>query len=237
MQKTLHIALCDTNFADRKQMERLLSRESDKRQPEHMIYVETFGSTGALLDNKRIYDAYFLDVPDTEFSAYDVALHLQERGVHSPVILCISTMDYRKQGALQGQSIFLNKPIQTRELSLIIDKIIMEKEISYIPTIEFRNAVNTYYLEAKDIMFIEQDAGPMYIHLANGQIKEAQGNLENIFNDFIPYPSFFMPCKKYIINGHFVEKVQLHKIYMPKDITLPIPLGASRKTRQFLQTL
>ena len=111
MIKTIHLALCDTNFPDRKQMERLLARESDKRINECVIYMETYGSKEALLQSPRIYDAYFLDIPDSDYSAYQLAVDLQNKGITSPIVFCVSTMNYREVGPLLDNSVFINKPI------------------------------------------------------------------------------------------------------------------------------
>ena len=48
----MHIAICDDNVADRKQLERLLKRESDKRASSTgIIYADSFGNASALLAN------------------------------------------------------------------------------------------------------------------------------------------------------------------------------------------
>ena len=40
----MHIAICDDNIADRKHLERLLSRESDKRMgTPNLLYVDSYG--------------------------------------------------------------------------------------------------------------------------------------------------------------------------------------------------
>ena len=46
----MHIAVCDDNVADRKQLERLLKRESDKRAASTgIIYTDSFGNSTSLL--------------------------------------------------------------------------------------------------------------------------------------------------------------------------------------------
>ena len=55
----MHIAVCDDNVADRKQLERLLKRESDKRAASTgIIYTDSFGNSTALLSNPMQYDAF-----------------------------------------------------------------------------------------------------------------------------------------------------------------------------------
>ena len=214
MQKTLHIALCDTNFADRKQMERLLTRESDKRLNSCVFYMETFGSRDALLDNPRVYDAYFLDMPDESYSAYDLAKDIQAKGILSPIIFCNSTIDYRECGDLLPNSVFLNKPIAVSELSLILDEIIIQKQEQYIPTVELRNATEVFYLTEKEIVYCENKPKErkILIHLPDGSTREAEASIQNFFTELISFEVFFMANKSIIANARYVKKISMFGI-------------------------
>ena len=60
----MHLAICDDHMADRKQMERLLGRESDRRlNTTGVLYVDSFGSKESILTTPMIYDAIFMDMP------------------------------------------------------------------------------------------------------------------------------------------------------------------------------
>lgn len=229
MPKTLHIALCDTNFPDRKQMERLLSRETDKRQNECLIYMETFGSHASVLATKRVYDGYFLDIPEEDFSAIDLARELRKKGIVSPVIFCISTMDYRLNNDIDGDVYFLEKEIKVSDLSETIDELLLRKEAHHIPSIEFRNSEETYYVEPKDIIYINHEGLSMYIHMTDGTVKKARGEIENAFVEFSPFPLFFMPTKNYIINKDYVKKISPFTITLTNNVTIPIPFGIAKK--------
>ena len=53
----MHLAVCDDNIADRKQMERLLGRESDRRlNTTGILYMDSFGNKEAILTTPMIYD-------------------------------------------------------------------------------------------------------------------------------------------------------------------------------------
>ncbi len=214
MQKTLYIALCDTNFADRKQMERLLERESDKRLHSCVFYMDTFGSKDALLENPRVYDAYFLDMPDPVYSAYDLAKDIQAKGILSPIIFCNSSMDYRECGDLLPNSVFINKPIIVSELSLLLDEISIQKQEQYIPTIELRNATDVYYLTEKEILYCESKPKDykILIHLTDGSIREADALIQNLFTELISFETFFMANKAIIVNARHVKKTDLFHV-------------------------
>ena len=59
----MHIAICDDNIADRKQTERLLGRESDRRaKTDNVLYIDSFGKQESVLVSPMIYDMFFIDM-------------------------------------------------------------------------------------------------------------------------------------------------------------------------------
>ena len=237
MPKTLHLALCDTSFPDRKQMERLITRESDARRNQCLIYMETFGSSAALLTSPLIYDAYFLDIPEKEYSALHLAADLRKKGIGSPVVFCISTMDYRENTVPADRIYFLNKPVRKEELSKLLDEILIQKEKHHVPTIEFRDADGTYYLEAKNIVYMEHKGLTMLIHMKDGSVKTAHGELSHKFLDFSICPAFFMPGRNYIVNGDCVTNLTNFKMTLCDSSVIPLSFGIAKKIRKLLQNI
>ena len=239
MQKTLHIALCDTNFADRKQMERLLTRESDKRLNSCVFYMDTFGSRDALLDNPRVYDAYFLDMPDASYSAYDLAKDIQAKGILSPIIFCNSSIDYRKCGELLPNSVFINKPIMVSELSLILDEIIIQKQEQYIPTVELRNATEVFYLTEKEIIYCENRSKDrkLIIHLSDGSLREADANIQNFFTELIPFEVFFIANKSIIANARYIKKLSFLGITLENGESFPLTYTRRKEVQSKINKL
>lgn len=82
----MHIAVCDDNVADRKQLERLLKRESDKRAASTgIIYTDSFGNSTSLLSNPMQYDAFYIDMCLTEgITGTEVANALIAQGSTHP---------------------------------------------------------------------------------------------------------------------------------------------------------
>lgn len=239
MQETLNIALCDTNFADRKQMERLLERESDKRSSSCVFYMETIGSRDALLENPRVYDAYFLDIPDSEYSAYDLAKEIQAKGIHSPIVFCVSSMDYRTCGELLQNSVFLNKPIQVSALSLVLDEIILQKQEQYIPTIELRNATDVFYLTEEEIQYCEnhRNSRRLTIHLANGTTREAEGFINNLCHELSSFGTFFMANPNTIVNARYVNKVNLFHIILQNGKSVRLSSTGVKEVKALMEKL
>ena len=116
----MHIAICDDNIADRKHLERLLGRESDRRKDtKGILYIDAYGNVDALTKSPMIYDLFFIDMTQLPPYGMETAILLREMGVVAPF-----------------------KP---EELTEIINKV-EAKQKKAAPTIEIRDDLNTYYI-------------------------------------------------------------------------------------------
>lgn len=217
----MYIAIADSSVGDRKQMERLLERESDKRiSTTGVFYIETFGSSEALLNSPSVYDAYFLDVTDKGNNSYDIATKIRNKGILSPIVYCISSIDYHNCGEMLANSVFINKPIKVAELSLVLDQILKQKQDNLIPTIEFRDSNKSFYLEEKEIIYMTGGDYSITIMLSNGTVRTANGFIENIWNDVSNFDSFLPINSKTIINARYVKEIAGMSIIMTDGVRL-----------------
>lgn len=216
MAKSLSVALFDTNFGDRKQMERLLERESDKRTDSCPIYTTTFGNKDTLLNTQRIYDAYFLDIPDEQYSAYDLAKDLRLKNIASPIIFCTSSMDYRTCGRELSNTFFMDKPILVADLNSMVEELIHQKVENYVPTIEIRGITQTSYLTEREIVYCEnkKHTRNITIHLQDGTSMFTENDIDNLLSELEPLGQFFMANNQIIVNARYVEKTTFFKVYM-----------------------
>lgn len=221
----MYVALADSSVGDRKQMERLLARESDKRiSTTGVIYIETFGSSQALLSSPTVYDAYFLDVTDKDNNSYDIAKAIREKGILSPIVYCISSIDYHNCGEMLTNSVFINKPVKVAELSLVLDQILKQKADNLIPTIEFRDQNESYYLEEREIVYIKGESYSITIFLADGTVKTASGFIENLWREIGNFKSFVPINSSTIINSRFVENIAGMSVIMKGGTRLKMNL-------------
>lgn len=93
----MHVAICDDNVADRKHLERLLSRESDKRAgTPNILYVDSYGEKMHFLANPLKYNLIFMDMSSEPGIVEFILEHLDEMGYHAPLILYSDKIDYTK---------------------------------------------------------------------------------------------------------------------------------------------
>lgn len=167
-------------MADRKQMERLLGRESDKRIPTTgVLYIDSYGNKEAILTTPMIYDALFLDMCADGSDSIELANALREAGYALPIIFCSSKTNYRSSAGLPANCFFLDKPINPDKLSSMIDTLlaITKKQIQKI---EFRSLTETFYLTEDDIMYASPEGRTTILRLMDGQERLAASELVNL---------------------------------------------------------
>lgn len=210
----MHIAICDDNVADRKQLERLLKRESDRRsRTTGILYADSFGNAPALLSNPMQYDVFYIDMCRTEgVCGLDVVNGLLSKGVNAPIVMCCSLVNYREL-ELPSNVIFLDKPIRTEELSRSIDHALSIK--SEAPSlIELREDKDTYYVTEPDIVYAVEEGMYVRVTLTDGRRINVVSTAMNLFSQIEMYASFFAPSQKIIVNGRHIGSLGLRKIVM-----------------------
>lgn len=218
----MHIAVCDDNIADRKQLERLLGRESDKRKEDTgVFYTDSFGDSDALSKNPMPYDLFFIDLTACETDGLSFALKLRQMGVTAPIVLCSSKIDYlTAMESLPNSStdfMHLNKPILTSELSAALDQAILLQK-NRIPTIELRSDKDTYYVKEDDIVYAVTEGQFVNVYLKDGTMVPIITKMTNFYYGVAMFPHMFLLSEKSMINIAYLDKISPFKITL-KDGT------------------
>lgn len=221
----MHIAICDDNVADRKQLERLLKRESDARAlAAEGFYVDSYGHMEALLRSPMLYDAFFIDMCQGETTGMDVAKALTKVGVNAPIILCSSRIAYQEY-SFPANVLFLDKPIKKEELSEAIDHAITVKA-SAVPLIELREESGEYcYVTESEILYAISEGSYLKVTLTNQKVLSILSTLDNLYSQLSKYPMLFPISKKVLINGRYLQKVKAFTAYMSDGSSFRISLN------------
>ena len=120
----MHIAVLDDNIADRKQIERLLDRESDRRiSTTGNLYTDTFGAVDAFLAAPRQYDFFMIDMKGEAGESVEIARKIRDLGIKVPICFFRSEKEFADV-ELPANVLFLEKPVKVAELTAIIDEVI-----------------------------------------------------------------------------------------------------------------
>ncbi len=219
----MHIAICDDNVADRKQLERLLKRESDKRiLTTGNLFTNSFGNAEILLANPMQYDAFYIDICKTEgLTGTDVVTALIQQGVHAPIVMCCSDINYREQ-SFPDNVIFLDKPIKVNELSDSIDHALEIKSKAPV-LIELREDEQTFYVIESDILYACEEDNHVIVTLADGKLIKITTSAINLFSQIENHPSFIATSEKIILNCRYITKFGFFSVIMSDGAKFRIP--------------
>lgn len=210
----MYIAICDDNVADRKQMERLLNRESSKRtSTTGTLYVESYGNAKSLLANPIEYDAYYIDMCKTEgYSGMDLVNDLLKKGVHSPIFMCCSEVNYREQ-PFPEQVSFIDKPIRAAELSESIDSALEAKKQTPA-MIELREDTRTLYVTEPEIIYGIEHEFYVDFTLTEGRSARVATSALNFFSQVEVHPQFLAPSEKAVLNCRYISRLGFRSVIM-----------------------
>ena len=231
----MHIAICDDNVADRKQLERLLSRESDARMAQSgVFYTDSFGEGAMLFPKRKSYDLFFIDLVEDSENGLDFALDLCGEGVTAPIVLCSSKHNYAEKASELGNYppnlLFLNKPILKAELSAVLDKAVILEE-DQPPTIEIRHKSETYYVFEDDIVYVKADKLYVDVFLKDGTEVPVYDSLNNFNAILRGFTHFAHINKNTTINAVYVEKSSPFKVTLKSGLSFPLTALGRRNLR------
>ena len=196
------IAVLDDDPADRKQSERLLSRERDERVKKgEVIYYDSYGSEEALLPSFMKYDLFLIDVTLTTRDGMMVAVDLLKKGAEGKIILYYDKIDYRaKYGDEEGIS-FMPKPLWQRDFSKLVD-LAHSVHMNRTPRIELRGDKETLYVTADEILYAIDCGYYVAVALSGDRSFHVIGDMPTFYRSLDP-DEFLALSRKAVINmGH-----------------------------------
>lgn len=233
----MHLAICDDHIADRKQMERLLGRESDRRIPTTgVLYVDSYGSEHSILSTPMIYDAIFMDMTEDGADAVRIARQLRQNGTRIPIVFCSGKVNYRACENLPDPVLFLDKPIQVAALSSMIDELLLlvscrEKKM------EFRNTAETYYLQEQELIYaLYQDEHHMLLHLTDNRTQIAEGSFLGFCDILADSDCYVALANKTVVNMAYIGEVSFLKVMLTDGTVLRLSLGEATALKKHLES-
>lgn len=236
----MHIAICDDNVADRKQLERLLKRESDKRiHSTGSFYIDSFGNCEALIKNHMLYDLFFLDMVNEEPDGLAFALHLRKSGVHAPIVLCSSKINYPEKAAAllscPDNLIFLEKPIKTAELTAVLDRAVILLS-QKVPTIELRSDTDTHYVTEDGIVYAVTMGRYVHVYLKDGTEVPILTSMFHFYEELAMYSHMVYLNEHALFNIVYMKQYSPFKVLLTNGVTLKSSPFVSKNIKSALQS-
>jgi hypothetical protein len=210
------VAVCDDNVADRKHIERLLSRESDKRVgTPNILYIDSYGDKDKFLVNPLMYNIVFMDMCSQSGLVEEIIASLEELGYNAPLVLYSSKIDYTKIPNLPDYVVHEKKPYIPEPLPKLL-KLGDENVIGLVEFIEVHMQGVLHEVPKNDIMYAEpsKDLQGCTLTLHNGQTLAIDEDLNVLSSKLESYEEFVMVNKKSLTNFRFATAVMFTTIIM-----------------------
>lgn len=198
---TIYIAICDNNIADRKQLERLLSREKDARLAKNydVLYIDSYGSEEALMSTPIKYDIFFVDMTEGASNGMEIAKKLRQRGVGAPIVLCESTINYSSYVNAPEDIIYIEKPVNAGQVSHLTD-VAFEWSKKKPPLIEVRCQSTTRFIRYDElVMATPVDKFVTRLALSNGEYVDMADSISSLYKQCASFRCF-IKCRKNLVN-------------------------------------
>lgn len=236
----MHIAICDDNVADRKHLERLLSRESDKRTgTTNILYVDSYGDKEHFLRNPLMYDMIFMDMTSTPTVAKEIIQQLSNMGLDAPLVLYSSKIDYTTFENLPKTVVHMQKPYIPDPLPelLKLGDTHVHRNVETIP-IPCEDGI--HYVSKDDIFYCMPYQSGYVIGLQDGSFLNLSVDISEIQILTLPYREFYRASKKHIINMRYVSMVTPICVMMQdnrKFYVSPLRYAELRKLKEEMEEL
>ena len=210
----MHVAICDDNVADRKHLERLLSRESDKRAgTPNILYIDSYGDKYHFLTNPLKYNIIFMDMCSRPGLIEEILDELEKLEYNAPLVLYSSKIDYTTIPNLPGYVLHAKKPYIPDPLPDFLaygDKNV----IGHIDTILVHNNGIIHEVPKNNIMYITSETSQNKIYLLDNTNFNVDENIDDLYQMLKSYTEFEKINKNTIANFKFVSAVMLFNIMM-----------------------
>lgn len=233
----MHVAICDDNVADRKHLERLLSRESDKRAgTPNILYVDSYGEKMHFLANPLKYNLIFMDMSSEPGIVEFILEHLDEMGYHAPLILYSDKIDYTKIPNLPDYVVHAKKPYIPDPLPDFLalgDANVVGHVISVnVHTNSVVSSIPKYM-----IMYAVEENNTCTLYLTDGTSMKVEEKIEELRQIFEPFEEFEHVNTKSIVNFKYVTAVMPISVMMQDSKEFKISLLRYREYKWLKQEI
>ncbi len=244
----IYIAVCDDNIADRKQLERLLGREAQKRGREGTpIYVDSFGNSEALLKTPNRYDMFLIDITNEEdYACLKTASHIIGNGIDSLIVIINSKIDHMNEALnspeyrihVKDREAHLNKESGCKESFLFVTQPLLQRDISELvdlaianasertPAIEVRCQNETQFLKPEDFLYAQakDKISGIEIYLSDGRSIMSTETIDQFASNLALFGEI-VRLKLCYVNLNHVSKLAINHVIFDNGARLPISLA------------
>ncbi len=227
----MRVAIIEDQERDAKDLERAMERYGSEQGIE--VVVDTFLKPISFVDHyKEKYDVIFLDIEMPAMDGVEAAMRIRMLDESVPLIF-VTNMVHRAVDGYRVQAFdFVVKPVVYERLETTMNLLAQRRQKHLSGRVPVKTEDGLYYVDEKDILYIEVRSHKLLFHLQNGNTMETWGSLNELEKRLSQ--EHFGRCNAcYLVNLAFVKGVEKDQVVLPK-ILLKMSRG---KKQEFLNKL
>lgn len=209
----IRIAVVEDEKREANQMQCYLARYFRENAPDKKYEVTFFRDAVDFISlYQPVYELIFMDIDMPDLNGMDAARKLREMD-DSVVLVFVTNL---RQFAVEGYSVdaldFVVKPVVYSGFVTLMNKVLRILSYRSEQSIVIGSAKGVNRVPIKDILYVEVSDHHLVFHLVNGELN-TWGTLKNLEKQ-LPERQFVRCNSGYLINLHFVKKVEEEFVYV-----------------------
>ena len=228
----IYVAVCDDEKALGAELERTLIDIFDKLDAKYEIDVYFSGDElHKKMEAGTHYDLIFLDIEFAKNEINGVKVGQLIRDAHHNNTVSIVYMSWKKKYAMQLFDIrplaFLIKPLKYEKIEKAA-KTHLQLSGFWSESFTYKKGHDNFKVQAKDIVYLENNDRKIILHLADGRKEEFYGTLKKIYEEQLKRLDFLFIHTSYIVNYDYVTSIGYNQLTITDRAT---PLTISQNKR------
>ena len=170
-------------------------------------------------------DILFLDVVMPGQNGMDVAKEIRQYDTNMKIIFLTSSPEFAVESYTVGAYFYQLKPIWAESFFRLMDSVLAECEKKKKNSLVLRSKDGITRIELRQLEYCEVLGRKLLFHLANGEVLESAGSLDDLAGQLMQYSNFLRPHRSFLVNMEYIQNISSRSIKMVNDAEIPIPHG------------
>lgn len=232
----LKIAICDDNEQDIDRIHTCLEQYEIRHDIDFEVSQYTTPKSLLLAyDVGSLFHVLFLDVEMPEMNGIELAKHIRYQKDSHTIIVFISNYPRYMQDSFEVRPFhYLTKPLQEKEFTKVMSRIIQEYEDSKIHKLIILEDKQEELINLHDLLYIEalKTKKGYLLYRLNDHSLQGKGNLKDLVQELAPY-HFFLCHRSILVNISYIHYIRGNSITLKNGSYLPL----SRRKEKELKAL
>lgn len=171
------------------------------------------------------FDVLFLDILMPGQNGMDAAAELRALNADTKIIFLTTSDEYAVRSYSVGAYFYQLKPIEEDAFFRLMDSVLdqCDKEDGSSLILQSKDGVRRVPL--RDLEYCEVMHRTLYFHMADGQVIECAGRMDDLDERLQPDGGFMRVHRSYLVNLRMVRKFTAKALHMASGTEIPIPRG------------